>query len=139
MTQTDPVQLEQDRVLVQLLGRPEVQTLIAKGTEQKQVGYQEFLAALPEDEFDERQVDAVYRHLIEIGIKIVNEEEPETEPQETELADIEIERARIIVEGWKQALREGRGVFTIENKMIDAPLVAVQEKLLERARRAGKL
>ena len=51
----------------------------------------------------------------------------------------EIERARVIVEGFRQALSEGRGVFTIDNKMIDAPLVAVQERLLERARRAGRL
>jgi citrate lyase subunit beta/citryl-CoA lyase len=51
----------------------------------------------------------------------------------------EIERARTIVEGWNRALRQGRGVFTIDDKMVDAPLVAVQERLLERARRARKL
>ena len=51
----------------------------------------------------------------------------------------EIERARAIVEGFARALQEGRGVFTIDNKMIDAPLVAVQERLLERARRAGRI
>jgi citrate lyase subunit beta/citryl-CoA lyase len=51
----------------------------------------------------------------------------------------QIERAQAIVEGWKRALEEGRGVFTIDNKMVDAPLAAVQERLLERARRAGKL
>jgi len=51
----------------------------------------------------------------------------------------EIERAQAIVEGWRRALGEGRGVFTIDNKMVDAPLAAVQERLLERARRAGKL
>jgi citrate lyase beta subunit len=51
----------------------------------------------------------------------------------------EIERARAIVEGFERALQEGRGVFTIDNKMIDAPLVAVQERLLERARRAGRI
>jgi len=47
----------------------------------------------------------------------------------------EIERARAIVEGFERALQEGRGVFTIDDKMIDAPLVAVQKRLLERARR----
>jgi citrate lyase subunit beta/citryl-CoA lyase len=51
----------------------------------------------------------------------------------------EIARARIIVEGWQQAVRDGQGVFTVENKMVDAPLVAVQERLLERARLAGVL
>jgi citrate lyase beta subunit len=51
----------------------------------------------------------------------------------------EIERARAIVEGFERALQEGRGVFTLDNKMIDAPLVAVQERLLERARRAGRI
>jgi citrate lyase beta subunit len=51
----------------------------------------------------------------------------------------EIERARAIVEGFERALQEGRGVFTIDNKMFDAPLVAIQKRLLERARRAGRI
>ena len=89
MTQIDPVDLEQDQILTELLQRPDVQALVAKGTRQKQLTYQEFLAALPDDDFDERQVDAVYRHLIELGVTIVNQEELDTEPPEIELATIE--------------------------------------------------
>jgi RNA polymerase primary sigma factor len=89
MTQIDPVDLEQDQILAELLQRADVQALIAKGTRQKQLTYQEFLAALPEDDFDERQVDAVYRHLIESGVTIVNQEELDAEPPEIELATIE--------------------------------------------------
>ena len=51
----------------------------------------------------------------------------------------EIERARIVLEAWQQAVRDGRGVFTVDDQMVDAPLVAIQERVLERARRAGKL
>ncbi len=89
MTQIDPVDLEQDQILAALLQRDDIQALIAKGTRQKQLTYQEFLAALPDDDFDERQVDAVYRHLIESGVTIVNQEELDTEPPEIELASIE--------------------------------------------------
>jgi RNA polymerase primary sigma factor len=91
MTETDPVQLQEDDVLSQLKKRPDIEALIAKGSAQKQLAYPEFLAALPEDEFDEQQVDAIYRHLIELGVKIYNDEETDTEPEETELADIEVE------------------------------------------------
>mgnify|MGYP000376206608 CR=1 FL=1 len=88
MTQIDPVQLEQDQILADLKKRPEVQALIAKGTHQKKLSYQEFLAALPEDEFDERQVDAVYRHLIETGVQIVNQEELDGEPPARSIFDV---------------------------------------------------
>ena len=91
MTDVDAVGQPENHILAELQSRPDVQALIAKGSERKQLAYPEFLAALPEDEFDEQQVDAIYRHLIEIGVKIVSEEEPDTEPQEVELADIEVE------------------------------------------------
>lgn len=49
----------------------------------------------------------------------------------------QIDYAKRVVEGYEAALADGRGVLTIDNKMIDAPLVAQQQRLLERARRAG--
>ena len=91
MTDIDAVGLPENHILAELQSRPDVQALIARGSEKRQLAYPEFLAALPEDEFDEQQVDAIYRHLIEIGVKIVSEEEPDTEPQEVELAVIEVE------------------------------------------------
>jgi len=93
MTQTDPANLEQDNILAPLLQRADVQALLRQGDEQKELTYQTFLAALPDDDFDERQVDAIYRHLIEAGVTIVNQEELEAEPPEVELATIEVETA----------------------------------------------
>lgn len=51
----------------------------------------------------------------------------------------EIETARRVVAAWREARAEGRGVFALEGRMVDAPLVAVHERVLERARRAGVL
>ena len=49
----------------------------------------------------------------------------------------EIERARRVIAAAEAARAEGRGVFALDGKMIDAPIVAVQRRVLERARRAG--
>lgn len=49
----------------------------------------------------------------------------------------EIEHARRVIEAAEAARAEGRGVFALDGKMIDAPIVAVQHRILERARRAG--
>jgi RNA polymerase primary sigma factor len=92
MTQTNAVGTEQDDMLAQLAARPQVQALIARAIADKQLPFSELLAALPEDDFDEHQVDAIYRHLIELGVDIPSEEEEEEEdPGETELAEIEVE------------------------------------------------
>ena len=44
-----------------------------------------------------------------------------------------------MIAAWEDARASERGVFTLDGKMIDAPLVAVQRRVLERARRAGAL
>lgn len=49
----------------------------------------------------------------------------------------EVEYARRVVSGWQAARAEGLGVFTLDDKMVDAPLVRAQERVLERAQRAG--
>ncbi len=51
----------------------------------------------------------------------------------------EIDYARRVVDASEQAEAEGRGVFTVDGKMVDAPLVAAQRQVLARARRAGAL
>jgi citrate lyase subunit beta/citryl-CoA lyase len=51
----------------------------------------------------------------------------------------QVEHALRIVEAYQQAQAEGRGVFALDGKMIDAPVVAVQQRILTRARRAGVL
>ena len=51
----------------------------------------------------------------------------------------QIDHARRVIEAWGRARAEGRGVFTLDGRMMDAPVVALQEGVLERARRAGVL
>jgi citrate lyase subunit beta/citryl-CoA lyase len=46
----------------------------------------------------------------------------------------QVAAARRIVEAWDAATMRGQGVFSLDGKMIDAPLVEVQKQLLERAR-----
>ncbi len=49
-----------------------------------------------------------------------------------------VERARQIVEGFAASQRDGKGAFALDGKMIDKPLVRNAEKVLERAKAAGK-
>ncbi|TMA49386.1 MAG: CoA ester lyase [Deltaproteobacteria bacterium] len=67
-------------------------------------------------------------------------------PRQVEIANAvftpgpaQIEYARRVIAAWEDARASERGVFTLDGKMIDAPLVAVQRRVLERARRAGAL
>jgi citrate lyase subunit beta/citryl-CoA lyase len=49
----------------------------------------------------------------------------------------EVDYAQRVLSGWQAARAEGLGVFTLDDKMVDAPLVRAQERVLDRARRAG--
>lgn len=51
----------------------------------------------------------------------------------------QIAKARRIVDAWHTASADGKGVFSLDGKMIDAPLVAVQQRVLERAQSVGAL
>ena len=51
----------------------------------------------------------------------------------------QVEKAREVVDGWRRAQAEGLGVFTLDGKMVDGPLVAVHERILDRARHANAL
>jgi citrate lyase subunit beta/citryl-CoA lyase len=62
-------------------------------------------------------------------VRVVNEVYTPTEAQ--------IERALRIVHAAEEASAAGRNVFALDDKMIDAPVVAMQRKVLARARRAG--
>ena len=71
---------------------------------------------------------------------------PAHAPRQVEIANAvftpgpaQIEYARRVIAAWEDARASERGVFTLDGKMIDAPLVAVQRRVLERARRAGAL
>lgn len=49
----------------------------------------------------------------------------------------QIEYARRVVDAWEGATQDERGVLTMDGKMIDAPLVAAQQRVLDRARRSA--
>jgi citrate lyase subunit beta/citryl-CoA lyase len=42
-----------------------------------------------------------------------------------------------VLEAEREAAKAGKGVFTVDGKMVDAPVVAAQRRVLERARRAS--
>jgi citrate lyase subunit beta/citryl-CoA lyase len=49
----------------------------------------------------------------------------------------EVEKAKIIVEAYEKAIREGLGVVSVGSKMIDPPVVKRAQRLLDLAARAG--
>jgi citrate lyase beta subunit len=51
----------------------------------------------------------------------------------------EIEYARRIVESFDSSQREGKGAYALDGKMIDMPLLKNAQKVLDRARAAGKI
>jgi len=53
--------------------------------------------------------------------------------------DDSIEKARHLVETFEAHHKEGQGVFALDGKLIDMPLVKCAQGVLERARAAGKI
>ncbi len=51
----------------------------------------------------------------------------------------QIETARRVIEASEAAVADGRGVFALDGKMIDPPLVDIQQRVIDRARLAGVL
>lgn len=49
----------------------------------------------------------------------------------------EVSRARRVLEGWARAQAEGRGVFVLDGRMVDAPVVELERRVLARAERAA--
>jgi citrate lyase subunit beta/citryl-CoA lyase len=49
----------------------------------------------------------------------------------------QIETALRVIEGWKAAVAEGKGVFALDGKMIDPPVVDIQQRVIDRAKQAG--
>jgi citrate lyase subunit beta-like protein len=54
-------------------------------------------------------------------------------------SDDEIRRARRIYEAAQRHAQTGEGAFSLDGKMVDAPIVKAAQRVLERARAAGKL
>jgi citrate lyase subunit beta-like protein len=53
-------------------------------------------------------------------------------------SDSAIEYAKRIVESFESSQKEGKGAYALDGKMIDMPLLKNAQKVLERARAAGK-
>jgi citrate lyase subunit beta/citryl-CoA lyase len=90
--------------------------------------------------------EATFRADTALGIDLGFEGKLCIHPHQVALANLiytpteqQIAYARRLVEAWECAQAEGLGVFTLDGKMIDSPLVAIQERVLGRARRAGLL
>jgi citrate lyase subunit beta/citryl-CoA lyase len=88
--------------------------------------------------------EQAFREDAELGLRLGFEGKLCIHPQQVQIANAvytptkeQIDYAVRVIEGYERAQAEGRGVFTLDGKMIDAPLVAVQQRVLERARRAG--
>ncbi len=54
-------------------------------------------------------------------------------------SDEAVAEAKRIVEGFEASQKEGKGAFALDGKMIDMPLLKNAQKVLERARAAGKV
>lgn len=90
------------------------------------------------------QDEAGFRADAELGLALGYEGKLCIHPRQAAIANEaytprpeEIARARRVIDAAEAARAEGRGVFALDGKMIDAPIVAVQRRVLERARRAG--
>ena len=54
-------------------------------------------------------------------------------------SDSAVEYAKRIVESFESSQKEGRGAFALDGKMIDMPLLKNAQKVLDRARAAGRV
>lgn len=88
--------------------------------------------------------EQAFREDAELGMRLGFEGKLCIHPRQVEITNTvytpsqeQIDYALRVIEGYERAQTDGRGVFTLDGKMIDAPLVAVQQRVLERARRAG--
>jgi citrate lyase beta subunit len=54
-------------------------------------------------------------------------------------SDEQIQQARRIYEAAQHHVQAGEGAFSLDGKMVDAPIVKAAQRVLERARAAGKL
>jgi citrate lyase subunit beta/citryl-CoA lyase len=88
--------------------------------------------------------DAAFRADAELGVKLGYEGKLCIHPTQVRIANEvytpapeQIERAQRVVDAWAEARRNGRGVCTVDDVMVDAPVVALHLRVLARARRAG--
>jgi citrate lyase subunit beta/citryl-CoA lyase len=90
--------------------------------------------------------EAAFRADAELGLRLGFEGKLCIHPKQAEIANAvytpsraDVERAMRVIDAAEKAKLEGRGVFTLDGRMIDAPVIAVERRVLDRARRAGVL
>lgn len=90
--------------------------------------------------------DEAFQRDAELGRSLGFEGKLCIHPRQVEIANAvytpaadQVAYATRVVEAWERALAEGQGVFTVDGKMVDAPLVAAQQRVLDLARRAAEL
>jgi citrate lyase beta subunit len=54
-------------------------------------------------------------------------------------SDEAIARAQHLLEAFAMHQQSGRGAFALDGKMVDAPIIKAAQRVLERARAAGKI
>lgn len=84
--------------------------------------------------------EAAFREDVQLGIELGFDGKLCIHPRQVSIVNQlytptpqQIEYATRVVEGWQRCQAEGRGVFTLDDKMIDAPVVAAQRRILARA------
>jgi citrate lyase beta subunit len=82
--------------------------------------------------------DAAFRADAELGLRLGFEGKLCIHPRQVEIVNevytptpAQIDHARRVLAAWERAEAEGRGVFTLDGKMIDAPVVAAQRRILK--------
>ncbi len=72
------------------------------------------------------------------GKQIIHPNQVEVAQEAFTPSDSAIEYAKRIVESFESSQKEGKGAYALDGKMIDMPLLKNAQKVLERARAAGK-
>ena len=90
--------------------------------------------------------DGAFREDVELGLRLGFDGKLCIHPRQVEIVNEiytprpeQIEYAIRVIEAWERAAEDARGVFALDGRMIDAPVVGVQRRVLERARRARVL
>jgi len=89
---------------------------------------------------------SAFREEAELALRLGFEGKLCIHPAQVEIANsvftptsAQIETALRVMEGWRAAVAEGRGVFALDGKMIDPPLVDIHQRVIDRAKLAGVL
>jgi citrate lyase beta subunit len=78
-------------------------------------------------------------HLGYVGTQVIHPSQVPIVQQVFTPDDAQVASAKRIVDAAQEHLAAGRGAFALDNKMVDMPIIKAAERVLARARAAGKL